>query len=368
MKQIIYNQYTKLSYLLPFLLLVGACGNEKPKVDQSKSKKVIAIQVINPILDQPAYSLELPGELKAFEEVVLYPKIKGFVENIMVDRGNKVNKGQLLATLEAPEISQQYLAAKSDENKFYEDYLYSRQSYDRLKKASAKSGAVAEIELDRARSKFRSDSAAFASVKAKTGVSAQLKQYLRIIAPFDGVVTDKKVSVGALVGEGSQTALFSIAQTRNLRLTVAIPEKHAQSINQETRVSFTVADHPGKVFQSKLSRKSGVLDQQSRSITAEFDINNSSGELGGGEYAQVKLSMRRPTPTVWLPVSSIVNAQSGTFILKVVNNIASRIPVSVGIRKGELQEVFGELKPEDQIVKTGSEELTEGSKIVISKK
>lgn len=365
MKQIISKQYIKLSYLLPFLLLIAACGGKKNKTDQPKPKKATSVEVVNPILDQPGYSLDLPGELKAFEEVVLYPKVKGFVKKIMVDRGSKVSKGQLLAVLEAPEITQQYLAAKSDENKFYEDYLYSRQSYDRLKKASAKSGAVAEIELDRARSKFRSDSAAFASVKAKTGVSSQLQQYLRITAPFDGVITDKKVSIGALVGEGSQTALFSIAQTKNLRLTVGIPEKHAQSINKETMVSFTVANHPGKVFQSKLSRKSGVLDQQSRSVTAEFDVNNSGGELGGGEYAQVKLNMRRPTPTIWLPVSCIVNAQSGIFIIKVENNMVLRVPVSVGIRKGELQEVFGELQPEDQIVKTASEELTEGSKIVI---
>jgi len=365
MKKIINKQYIKPFYALPFLLLLGACGNEKPKTGQPESNKPISIEVINPILDQPGYSLDLPGELKAFEEVVLYPKVKGFVKNIMVDRGSKVSKGQLLAVLEAPEITQQYLAAKSDENKFYEDYLYSRQSYDRLKKASAKSGAVAEIELDRARSKFRSDSAAFASVKAKTGVSAQLQQYLRITAPFDGIITDKKVSVGALVGEGSQTALFSIAQTKSLRLTVAIPEKHTHSINKETKVSFTVANHPGKVFQSKLSRKSEVLDQQSRSIAAEFDVNNSSGELGGGEYAQVKLNMRRSTPTIWLPVSSIVNAQSGTFVIKVENNIVSRLSVSVGIRKDELQEIFGALKPEDQIVKIASEELADGSKIVI---
>jgi membrane fusion protein (multidrug efflux system) len=365
MKQITCNLHIKLFYFLPFLLLIGACGPEKPKMAPSKSKKLTAIEVINPTLDQPGYVLELPGELKAFEEVILYPKVKGFVKNILVDRGSKVSRGQLLAILEAPEISQQYLAAKSDENKFYEDYLYSRQSYDRLKKASTKSGAVAEIELDRARSKFRSDSAAYAAVKAKTGISAQLQQYLRITAPFDGVVTDKKVSVGALVGEGSQTALFSIAQTKNLRLTVAIPEKHAQSINKETKVSFIVANHPGKVFHSKLSRKSGVLDQQSRSITVEFDIQNSSGELGGGEYAQVKLNMRRAAPTSWLPVSSIVNAQSGTFIIKVVNNVIERIPVSLGIRKGEFQEVFGELKPEDQIVKAATEELTEGSQIVI---
>lgn len=365
MKQINFTQYVKVFYFLPFMLFIFSCGHEKSNNKAAVAKKSIAVQVINPVMDQPGYSLELPGELKAFEEVALYPKVKGFVKQILVDRGTQVSRGQLLAVLEAPEISQQYLAAKSDENKFHEDYLYSRQAYDRLNKAAARSGAVAEIELDRAKSKFISDSAAYASVKAKTGASAQLQQYLRITAPFDGVVTDKKVSVGALVGEGTQTPLFSISQTRNLRLTVAIPEKHGQSINKQTKVSFTVADHPGKIYQSVLSRKSVVLDQQSRSVTAEFDVNNSSGELGGGEYAQVKLSLRRPAATTWLPVSSIVNAQSGIFVIKVVGDIVSRVPVSMGIRKAGLQEVFGELSSQDQIVKSGTEELTEGMKIVI---
>lgn len=365
MKQFHFTPYSKVFYLMPFLLLIAACSQEKPISKPAEAKKLAAVQVISPVMDQPGYSLALPGELKAFEEVVLYPKVKGFVKKILVDRGSRVGRGQLLAVLEAPEISQQYLAAKSDENKFHEDYLYSRQSYDRLKKAAAKSGAVAEIELDRAKSKFRSDSAAYASVKAKTGASAQLQRYLRITAPFDGVITDRKVSVGALVGEGAQTPLFSLTQIKNLRLTVAVPEKHSQSVNKQTKVSFTVANHPGKVYQSALSRKSGVLDQQSRSVVAEFDVDNSSNELGGGEYAQVKLAMQRPDPTIWLPVSSIVNAQSGTFVIKVERNVVSRIPVSLGIRKAELQEVFGDVLPEDQIVKTGTEELTEGMKIVI---
>lgn len=349
--------------MIPLLFILASCGQEKPKNTTKKIVTAPKVQFVNPKTDQPVYSLELPGELKPYEVVTLYPKIKGFVKQILVDRGSHVKKGQLLALLEAPEVNQRYLAAKSDENKSYEDYLYSRQAYERLKKAAAKSGAVAEIELDKAKSKFRSDSAAYASVKANTGASAQLQQYLRITAPFDGVITDKNVSVGALVGENSQAALFSVAQTNHLRLTVAIPEKHTQSLGKDTKISFTVSDHPGKVFKSSISRKSNLLQQESRSATAEFDVPNNDNQFGGGEFAQVKLTMRRTYPTMWLPASSIVYAQSGVFVIKAENQMAKRIPVSIGIRKGELQEVFGEISPKDQIVKVGSEELTEGSKL-----
>ncbi|TCK83623.1 efflux RND transporter periplasmic adaptor subunit [Albibacterium bauzanense] len=365
MRHINFNKYMKVLYFIPFILLINACGNEKPVAKDSQKKQLQSVQIVRPVEDQAVYLLELPGELKAFEQVVLYPKVKGFVKQLFVDRGSNVHRGQLLALLEAPEITQQYLSAKADENKFYQDYQYSRQSYERLKRAAARSGAVAEIELDRASSKFRSDSAAYASVKAKTGASAQLQQYLKITAPFDGIITDRNVSVGALVGEGTQTSLFSLSQTKDLRLTVAIPEKHGPSLSKNTKVSFTVAGHPGKVYPSVLSRKSGVLDQQSRSITAEFDVSNSRGDLSGGDYAQVKLSLQRPVRTLWLPTSSVVNAQSGIFVVKIDQNRVFRVPVTLGIRNGELQEVFGELSQEDEIVKSASEELTEGMKIVI---
>ncbi|MGY0038024.1 efflux RND transporter periplasmic adaptor subunit [Pedobacter sp. NJ-S-72] len=360
-------------YNLPISILVStliftACSsnNAKEKTPQTGSVKTGSVKVIHPIANQPFYPLSLPGELKPYEEVVIYPKVKGFVKKIFADRGSKVKKGQLLAILEAPEISQHYLSAKSDdENKFHEDYLYSYQTYQRLKKAASRSGAVAAIELDKARSKFRSDSAAYAAVKATTGASAQLQQYLKITAPFDGTVIHKNVSAGALVGDNAQTPLFSIAQTNRLRLTVAIPEKHAQSVGKNTKVSFTVSDHPGQLFQSVLSRKSDFLQQGTRAITAEFDVLNHTNKLSGGEYAQVSLILKRPYTTLWVPWISIVQAQSGIFIVKIENNIVKRIGVTLGIRKGEFQEIFGPVKEDDQIVLKGTEELVEGAKVLI---
>lgn len=363
-----HSKYFKSAVLvLISALVIASCSDTKPSENQLKTKPAVVAQVqaIHPIQDQPEYSLSLPGELKPYEEVTLFPKVKGFVKKIFVDRGSRVKKGQLLAILEAPEITQRYLSARSDENKSYEDYLYSRQAYERLMKASSKEGAVAAIELDQARSKLRSDSAAYASVKANTGVSSQLQQYLKITAPFDGTVTDKNVSVGALVGENMPGALFSIAQTSLLRLTVAIPEKHAQSIGKNTRVSFTVSGHPGKTFHSSLSRKAELLQQEFRAVTAEFDVFNKDHTLGGGEFAQVKISMQRPDTTFWVPAGSIVHAQSGVFINKVENNIVKRIPVTEGIAKGNLREIFGDITTTDQIVKKASEELPEGTAVAI---
>lgn len=325
-------------------------------------------QFVSPVLEQPIYQLSLPGELKPYEEVLVYPKVKGFVKRIFVDRGTKVKKGQLLAVLEAPEIAQRYQSAKSDERKSYEDYLYSRQSFDRLKKAASKSGAVAAIELDKAWSKLRSDSAAYAAIKSNTRISDQLQQYLNLRAPFDGTVMDKNVSVGALVGENSTVPLFSIVQNDRLRLTVEIPEKHSRSISKNTKASFTVSALPGKVFHASLSRNAAFLQQKLRAVTTEFDVANKDGQLGGGEYAQVIMDMRRPQPTFWLPASAVVQAQSGVFIVKLVDEVLRRVPVMIGTRKGELLEVFGDLNVNDQVFKKGTEELKEGEKPSLFKK
>ncbi|WP_345947737.1 efflux RND transporter periplasmic adaptor subunit [Mucilaginibacter sp. PAMB04274] len=366
MKSIQYKLFKSgFAILLPVALLACACSDQSKKepVATTAVPKITTVKVISPVQRQPLYKLTVPGELVPFEQVTIYPKIKGFVKKIFVDRGSVVKKGQLLALLEAPEVNEKYQSSRSDQQKYYEDYLYSRQSFDRLKKAAEKNGAVAAIELDKARSKLRADSSAYASAKSTTSASAQLSDYLRITAPFDGVIVDRNISVGALVGENMTTSLFVVAQNQRLRLTVAIPEKHAASVSTGTDVTFTVSDHPGKVYHSKLSRDGKLLQQSTRSVTVEFDVNNKDMSLSGGEYAQVLLMLRRPEPTLWIPATSVVHAQSGIFILDADSGRIKRIPVVEGIRQDSLQEVFGQLKPDLKIVKNGTEELAEGTKI-----
>jgi membrane fusion protein (multidrug efflux system) len=351
------------------LLSLGlhGCGN-KPETENQNPPEVqgpLLVQVVTPLEDQPEYKLTLPGELKPYEQVSLYPKIKGFIKTISVDRGSVVRKGQVLAILEAPEVSQRFQSARSDQQKFYEEYQLSRQMYGRILKATQKDGSIAAIELDRAKSKLRSDSAAYQSAVSNAQSFGQLEDYLKIISPFDGVVVERNVSVGALVGENNALPLLVIAQNKKLRLTVSIPEKHAQSLSQNTPVKFTVSNHPGKIFHSVMSRKSHVVEQQNRSVTAEFDVDSKDGSLGGGEYAQVTMTLRRPTATLWVPPSSVVHSQSGTFVLVVENGNVKKVDVQEGTRKDSLQEVFGELAKSDQIVKSATEELLGADKINI---
>src|SRR5690606_10823619 len=183
------------------LIFTAYSKNEPEKVQEQKAAaKPVSYPAAPVKVFNPEYEISVPAELKPYEQVAVHAKVAGFVKQLYVDRGGRVRKGQLLAVLEAPEMEQQYLSDKSIEQKAYSDYLYARQAYERLVEASSTSGAVAAIELDRAKNAMESAKSAYEASKSGTAHSSQLQQYLRITAPFDGVVMQRNVSVGALAG------------------------------------------------------------------------------------------------------------------------------------------------------------------------
>lgn len=340
---------------------IAACSSSpETKTEDKKVGKVINYPTTEVQFINPEYEISVPAELKPYEQVDVHAKVGGFVKQLLVDRGDYVRKGQLLAVLEAPEMEQSYLSSKSSEQKIYNDYIYAQQAYERLEVASQTSGAVAGIELDRAKTAMESAKSAYDASKAGTAHSSQLKNYLRITAPFDGVVSERNVSVGALLGPSANTPLFRIAQGNKLRLTLSLPEKHAASVQERMPVQFTVSSQPGQVFQATLSRTSGLLDQRDRSLTLEFDVTNDEGKLKGGDYAQAKLKLKRKEPSFWIPNKSLLTTQSGIFVLGVQNNEVRRIAVKEGIRLDTLTEIFGDIEPHQKIIIKPSEEIKEG--------
>ncbi|PVD51506.1 efflux RND transporter periplasmic adaptor subunit [Terrimonas sp.] len=344
------------------LLTIAGCSSsekkQRPVIEQhiKPDYTTVPVQLMN-----PAYEISLPANLEPYEQVAVHAKVQGFVQKIFADRGSYVRKGQLLAILEAPEINQKYLSDKSSEQKVYSDYVYAKQAYDRLTEASATAGSVAAIELERAKSIMESAKSAYEASKAGTQGTAQLQNYLRITSPFDGVVTERNISEGALTGAGTTQALFKIAQGNKLRLVLAVPEKHAASIQKNTKATFTVSARPGKIFNTMLSRTSVLLDQQDRSLTLEFDVDNHSGELQGGDYAQVNLKLQRQSPSCWVPRNCVLNTQTGTFVLTLKNENVKRIAVKEGIRTDTHTEIFGEISDHDQVIVNPTEEMKTSS-------
>ena len=337
-----------------------SCGETKTEetaiLNEAKTEKPeISVKQIYQL--HPEYELHIPGELEPAEQVSLYAKVNGFVKKLHVDIGDAVKKGQLLAILEAPEMDQRLGSDRSSEQKLHSDYLYAQQNLERLQEAAKTEGAVAAIELDRAESAMNSSKSAYEASKAQTGHSAQMQRYLHVVAPFNGVITERNVSEGALVGPGSNQPVFKIADEENLKLRIALPERHAGSVNENLQASFTVNSQPGQKFEAQLSRNSRLISSQNRAITLEFDVQNTDKKLNGGEYAQVTLTLQRKNPTFWISPKSILNTQSGLFVLTKNRDKIERIPIREGIRLDTITEVFGDLKEDDFIVERPTEQM-----------
>ncbi len=327
-------------------------------------------------------TISLPGELQPYEVVAVYPKVTGFVQWIGVDRGSRVHAGELLAKLVAPELTSQRVETQaklqSAESRHVEAQAKTaadEATYQRLLVAAATPGVISENELQIAQETAVGDRARqLALQQAVDAARATLKSveeiagYLRIVAPFDGVVTARNIHPGALVGPGagSQVAMLNISQISHLRLVVAVPEVSVAYISPGAQVAFTVDTYPNETFHGKIARLAESVDVKTRTMPVELDVENASGRLNPGMYPQVLWPERHLQPTLFVPASSVVHSMEDTFVIRVQDGRTEWVPVKLGAPSGEETEVFGNLTAGQQVALRGTEELRPKT-LVVSK-
>ena len=322
--------------------------------------------------------VKLPGELQPYLAVPIYAKLPGFVKRVAVDRGSTVKQGQVLVTLEAPEMLAQINEAQAKAQALglqraeAEAKLAGAQStYDRLKAASATPGVVAENDVvvaqktaEAAQALVRSYEDSIKAAQAQVQSVKDLEQYLTLKAPFDGIITERNIHPGALVGPGTgSTPLLRLHQVSRLRLVVAVPEALVGAMVKGARVPFAVPAYPGETFYGVLNLIAHDLDEKTRSMAAELDVKNPDLRLSAGMYPEVQWPVRRPQPSLLVPPTSIVTTTERTFVIRVDNGVAQWVNVGRGARVGDLIEVFGALKEGDTIVRRGTDEIREGAKV-----
>src|SRR5713101_6752971 len=288
--------------------------------------------------------LRLPGEILPYLSVPIHAKVTGFVKKINVDRGSVVKEGQSLATLEAPEMQAQILEAESKAQSIElqraeaEAKLASVQStYDSLKAASATPGVVAgndlmvaEKAVEASRASVRSFEGTLKAARASIRSLKDLEQYLTITAPFDGVIVERDVHPGALVGPASgsgATPLLRLHQTSRLRLVVAVPEAVVGAIVNGAQVPFTLPAFPGETFRGVISRIPHSLDDKTRTMAVELDVNNPGLKLAPGMYPEVRWPVRNPRPSLLVPPTTIVTTTEQTFVIRVKDGVVEWVPV-----------------------------------------
>jgi RND family efflux transporter MFP subunit len=325
--------------------------------------------------------LSLPAELTAFQSVAIYPRVTGFVKAVTVDRGSRVRVGELLATLEAPELIAQRAEAQSKVQGAEAQLAATRSradadrsTFDRLKAASATPGVVAgndvviaEKAADASSSQVLAAQQSIEAARQALNAVREMEGYLRVTAPFAGVVTERNVHPGALVGPssgaGATTPLLRLVDTHRLRLVVPVPEAYTAEMKPGTEISFTVAAYPGQRFSGTVARIAEAVDVGTRTMAVELDVVNSDGRLAPGTFCQVRWPVRRSGPSLFVPSTSVAATTDRTFVIRIHDGKTEWVDVRTGLTSGALVEVFGDLHAGDEIAGRGTDELRPGTEV-----
>jgi membrane fusion protein, multidrug efflux system len=340
------------------------------------------VDVVSVVSRRIERTSRLPGELLPFQQVAIRARVNGLVESVRVDRGSAVRKGEVLLVLSAPEMVAQLAEAQarvgvveSQKAEAAAKLGAAESTLSKLNAASATPGAVAgndvvqaQKAVDAARALCVALGESAHAALAAADAMKDLQGYLTITAPFDGTVTERNVHPGAVVGPVSGPAggtLLALEQHTRLRLVVAVPEADVASVSKGDHVAFTVPAYPGRTFQADIARVAGAIDTKTRTMAVELDVANPEHVLASGMYADVLWVVRRPTPSLLVPPSSIATTTERSFVVRVRDGRADWVNVTRGFPAGDLVEVFGALAAGDEVVRRGSDEIRDGSAVQV---
>ncbi|WP_315821171.1 efflux RND transporter periplasmic adaptor subunit [Paraflavitalea speifideaquila] len=321
-----------------FLALAGwgmvqsACNSShgEKKADNAVAAPPAATEVFSLQKEKLSTSFQTPAELIAWQQVDLYAKENSFVRKLYVDVGSEVKAGQLLVSLEAPELNSRLAAAESRLKSQEAIYTASKSQYDRLYETSKTPGTISQNDLDQATARKNSDYAQLEAARAAHKEVIITQGYLEIRAPFNGVISARNANPGAYVGpsgKGSEFPMFTLQEQRKLRLIVSVPEAYTGYLDSKHPVQFTVKAIPNDTFTGNINRQSGALDARLRSERIEIDVENNNKKLLPGMIAEVNIAFPAKDSTLIVPKTALVNSPERVFVIRVVNNKAEWVDV-----------------------------------------
>jgi len=333
------------------------------------------VSLIEPKLGSSAGEILLPGNIQAYTQAPIYARTTGYVKAWYHDLGSHVRKGDLLAVIETPELDQQLAQARSG--------LASAQSNAALARVTAnryegllKQNAVSQQDTDNATAQLQARNAEVTSAEANVKRLQELVSFERVVAPFDGVVTARNLDVGQLVtSTGSTTTqgagivtgskpMFEVSALQKLRVYVSVPQVYAPDAKPGTTAILTLPQYPGKNFKGRLVRTSDAVDPATRTLLAEIEVENRTGELLPGSYTQVHLNVSTKAPALVIPVSAAILQPEGLYVAVVdANQRAHMVRVLPGRDTGATIEVLSGLEPGQKIVANPPDSLTDGEQV-----
>jgi len=327
-----------------------------------------AVSVVSPKQSAPAEEIILPGNVQPFITSPIYARTNGYLRKWYVDIGGRVKQGQLLAVIETPEVDQQLQQARSNlltAQANLELAAITKSRYQGL----LKSNAVAQQDVDNAVGTYNANKAIVEADQAAVDQYTALVSFEKVYAPFDGVITARNTDIGDLINSGSaggvKTDLFHIVQPGKLRVYVNVPEEYSRGTRVGMTADLHLAEFPGRKFQGKLVRTADAINVTTRTLLVEIDVDNPTGTLLTGSYAEVHLAVPSQASTFLLPVNTLLFRSAGLQVGIVRDGKVVLSAVTPGHDFGSQIEIVSGLKPDDQVIMNPPDSLVTGQQVQI---
>jgi membrane fusion protein (multidrug efflux system) len=318
-------------------------------------------KVINPTID-------LPGRLEAYYRAPIFARVQGYLKGWSADIGARVKAGQVIAEIEAPDLDQQLMQAKADLASAEASAKLSAATLARRKTLIA-SNFVSMQEIDERTADLSNKDGTVKADQANVERLEALSAYKKITAPFDGIVTARDTDVGALINAGGGTgpAMFVISDISKLRVYVNVPQNYVPQIKMGAKAVITVPEYPNRAFQATVEASAQAVDVSSGTTRMQLGLNNSSGELMPGGYANVRLNLQRDSVPLSIPASALIFNQNGLRVATV--GLGDKIQfktVTIARDLGRTIELASGLSPEDRVVVTPPDGIADGDQVHIA--
>lgn len=362
------HKATALSVILVLILLaVGGLRylanirDAKALEQQTQRNLIRTVNIAHAKADKLQNTLVLPASLRGYSESILYARSNGYISAWYKNIGDSVQRGDLLAKIEAPEQTQELVQAQATREQIRTRLALAKSTQDRSE-ILRQHDSVPQQELEEKRSNYQQAQAELAVIDANIQRLQQLESFRRITAPFNGVITQRSVDIGDLISANGK-ALFALAQTDKLRLSLGIPQIYAGEIKVSQEVNISISGVREK-FQGKIEHIAGAIDPATRSRQIEVVLDNTEHKLIPGAYAEVSIHLTKPVPAQMIPASALLIKQDEPYV--VVVNQQHKIefhPIKIGRDLGKTIEVIAGVSAGDALVLSPSELLEAGEKV-----
>jgi RND family efflux transporter MFP subunit len=331
---------------------------------------VPSVSVVQPKAAAPAQEIILPGNIQPLISSPIYSRTDGYLQKWYFDIGSHVKAGQLLATIQSPEIDQQLAQARST-LATAEANLKLAQITDERYRGLLQKHAVSQQEADNASGTYAANKTIVDADTASVRHYEALVSFEKVYAPVDGVITARNTDIGDLINAGSsaapKTALFQISQTGTLRVYVNVPQEYSRGIKPgETAADITLAEFPSQKFPGKVVRTSEAINGTTRTLLTEIDLPNPGNTLLTGSYTEVHLHVPSATPTFLIPVNTLIFRSDRLQVGVVQNSKVVLAEITPGHDFGSEIEVVAGLKADDQVVVNPPDSLVSGQQVKIA--